>query len=173
MSRINEIRQIIWPETCKCMCRLTSAVCNSKQIRNEDKCRCECKKDLVNKMVCDKGFIWNASNCACEYDNSCGIGEYLDYKSCVCRNSLVDKLVEECTNVIDGNKFYNETLNVTPSNDCASFTLYVVSFAVFLSTSVIISGAFVYFYWYKKNKQLDLEKDTLDVKYSKTETLIH
>ena len=38
MSRINETRQIIWHETCKCMCRLTSAVCNSGQVWNKDKC---------------------------------------------------------------------------------------------------------------------------------------
>ena len=94
MSRINEIRQIIWHETCKCVCRLTSALCNNRQVWNEDKCRCECKEDLVNKMVCDKGYIWNPSNCVCECDKSCGIGQYLHYKSCVCRNSLVDKLVE-------------------------------------------------------------------------------
>ena len=110
MSRINETRQIIWHETCKCICRLTSAVCNNRQILNKDKCRCECKEDLVNKMACDKGYIWNHSNCACECDKSCGIGQYLDYKNCVCRNSLVGKLVEECTNVIDGHKIYNKTL---------------------------------------------------------------
>ena len=57
MSRINETRQIIWHETCKCVCRLTSAVCNSRQIWNEDKCRCECTKDLINKMLYDKGYI--------------------------------------------------------------------------------------------------------------------
>ena len=93
MSRINETRQILWHETCKCICRLTSAVCNTRQIWNKDKCRCECKEDLINKMVCDKGYIWNPSNCACECDKSCGIGQYLDYKNCVCRNSLIDKLV--------------------------------------------------------------------------------
>ena len=32
MSRINEIRQIIWHETCKCVCRLASAACNSRQV---------------------------------------------------------------------------------------------------------------------------------------------
>ena len=37
MSRINETRQIIWHETCKYVCRLTSAVYNSRQIWNEDK----------------------------------------------------------------------------------------------------------------------------------------
>ena len=80
MSRINETRQIIWRETCKCVCRLTSAVCNSMQIWNEDKCRCEFKEDLINKMVCDKEYIWNPSNCACECDKLCDIGQYLDYK---------------------------------------------------------------------------------------------
>ena len=38
-------------ESCNRMCRLTSALCNSRQIWNKDKCRCECKEDLVNKMV--------------------------------------------------------------------------------------------------------------------------
>ena len=54
MQRINETRQIIWHETCKCVCRLTSSVFNSRQIWNEDNCRCECSEDLVNKMVRDK-----------------------------------------------------------------------------------------------------------------------
>ena len=159
MSRINEARQIIWHETCKCLCRLISTVCNSRQIWNKDKCRYECKEDLVNKMVCDKRYIWNPRNCACECYKSCSIGQCLDYKSFACRNSLVDKLVEECTNVIDGDKICSKTLTVTSTNDCASCTPYVVLFAVFLSTSVIISDAFVYFYWYKKKiKQLDLKK---------------
>ena len=136
---------------------MTSAICNSRQIWIKDKCRCECKEDLVNKMVCDKGYIWNPSNCACECDKSCGIGQSLDYKNCVCRNSLVDKLDEESTNVIEGDKIYNERLTVTSSNDCASCTPYIVLFAVFLSISVIISSAFVYFNWYK-NKPLILKK---------------
>ena len=56
MQRINETRQIIWHETCKCICRLTASVCNNRQRWNEDKCRCECK-ELINKGMCDKGFI--------------------------------------------------------------------------------------------------------------------
>ena len=31
---------------------------------------------------CDKGFIWNPSNCECECDKSCDVGEYLDYENC-------------------------------------------------------------------------------------------
>ena len=100
-------------------------------------------------MVCDKGFSWNPSNCECECGKSCGIGEYLDYKNCVCKKTLVDKLVEECTSVTEEIKIYNETLSVTSSNGCASCTVYVVLFVVFLLLCLITSGVFVYFYWYK------------------------
>ena len=31
MSRIDEARHTIWHETCKCICRLTSSVCNSRK----------------------------------------------------------------------------------------------------------------------------------------------
>ena len=148
------------------MCRLSVAVCNSKQIWHDDKCKCECREVLVDKIVCDKGHIWNSGNCACECDKSCGISQYLDYKSCVCRNSLVDKLIEECTSVINEDKICNKILTVTSSNDCASCTLYIVLFAVFLSTSVIISGTFVYFYWCKNNVQLKQEKNTVHVKFN-------
>ena len=40
---------------------------------------------------------------------------------------------------------YNETLN---DNECDSCTLYIVLFVVFLVTSTVISGVFIYFYWY-------------------------
>ena len=38
-----------------------------------NKCICECK-ELIDKGTCDKGFIWNPSNCKCECDKSCDIG---------------------------------------------------------------------------------------------------
>ena len=61
MSRTNETRFIEWHETCKCKCRLDAIVCNNKQRWNKDKCRCECK-ELIDKGVRDKGFIWNSIN---------------------------------------------------------------------------------------------------------------
>ena len=82
-------------------------------------------------MVCDKRFSWNPSNCECDCNKSCEIGEYFYFKSCVCKNTLIDKLVEECTSVIDSNKIYNETLKTISSNECSSCTLYVVLFALF------------------------------------------
>ena len=48
MSRTNETRHIKWDETCKCICRLGTIVCNNKQGWNNDKCRCECK-ELIDK----------------------------------------------------------------------------------------------------------------------------
>ena len=62
MPRTNETRHIKFHETCKCTCRWDASVCNKKQRWNEDKCRCE-YKELIDKGVCDKAFIWNASNC--------------------------------------------------------------------------------------------------------------
>ena len=50
--------------------------------------------------MCDKGFIWNPSNCECECDKSCNVGEYLDYENFKCREKLVDKLVEECSETV-------------------------------------------------------------------------
>ena len=142
----------MWHGTCKCICRLSASVCSSRQIWNEDKCRCECK-ELIDKGIYEKGFIWNPSNCNCECNRSCGgIGEYFDYRNCVCRKNTADKLVEKCTKIADENKIYNQTLNkVSLSNslsDCTSCTLYIVLFGVFLVTSVIIGSVFLYFYLY-------------------------
>ena len=65
MSRNNETRHIKWHETCKCICRLDKIICNSKQRWNKDKFRCE-YKELIDKGVCGKGYVWNPSNCECE-----------------------------------------------------------------------------------------------------------
>ena len=54
-------------KTRKCKCRLDASVWNKKQRANNDKCRSECK-ELIDKGSCDKGFIWNTSNCECECD---------------------------------------------------------------------------------------------------------
>ena len=76
---------------------------------NKNKCRCQCK-ELINKGVCDKGYAWNPSSCECEYDKSCNISEYLDYKKCKCKKSLVNKLVEEYNETIDEVKLTKLTI---------------------------------------------------------------
>ena len=49
----------------------------------------------------NKGYIWNPSNCECECDKSCDVGEYLNYENYKCRKRLVEKLVDECNENID------------------------------------------------------------------------
>ena len=36
LMRLNETCNVLWHESCKCVCRLNSSVCNSKQILNSD-----------------------------------------------------------------------------------------------------------------------------------------
>ena len=47
---------------------------------------CECK-ELIDNGVCDEGYIWNPSNSECECDNSCDVGEYLQYANSKCRKA--------------------------------------------------------------------------------------
>ena len=62
MSRTNETKHIERHEMHKWKFRVDCSVCNNKQRWNDHKCRCEFK-ELINKSVRDKGFIWNSSNC--------------------------------------------------------------------------------------------------------------
>ena len=57
-------------------------------------CRCECK-ELIDKGVCDKGFIWNPSNFQCECNKACDVGKYLDYENCKDSKKLVAALIDE------------------------------------------------------------------------------
>ena len=119
--------------------------------------------------MCDKGFIWNPSNCEFECEKSCDVRAYLDYKTCKCRKRLIDKLVEKCSENIDGNEMlYNETLDLISLNTiplnvykkvCNSCTIYIVLLAVFFITSICISSVFIYFHWY-------LEKYNVSVKFN-------
>ena len=150
MSRTNKTRHIKWHESWKWICRLDPIICNNKQRRNEDKCRFECK-GLTDKGVCDKGYFFNPSNCECECDKSCGIGEYLDYSNCTCRKKLYDKLVEECTESINLVKIYNENENKSKSKYSFSI-VYVVLFCIILTISIVISIYFVYQKYVNPNK---------------------
>ena len=145
LYRINETRKIVWHETCKCICRLTSAICNDKQEWNENKCSCECKEDLVSKLVCDKGYMWNPSTCTCECDKYCEVGQYLDYKNCVCRKKLIDDLIEQCTSIVDTEiKNGAATKNiVTPVNSDNSTNIYLFLFVAVLIVAVLVAAEFI------------------------------
>ena len=98
---------------------------------NKNKCRCECK-ELIDKGVCDKGFIWNPGNCEYECDKACDVGEYLDYEYCKCRKTIIDKLVDECTETIEEVKLARMTLAENENSyKCSSCTMYTVLFWIF------------------------------------------
>ena len=154
MSRTNKTRHIKFHKMCECKCRLDVSICNNKQRWNDEKYRCECK-ELIDKETCDKGFIWNPSVCECECDKSCDIGEYLDYKKCNCREKITDKLVEECSENIDGNEIlYNETLDIISSSDNKTSDSCIVCIAL-ISVFLIISTSmaiYVYLFLYLKKR---------------------
>ena len=117
---------------------------------------CECK-EFIDKGVCDKGFIWNPSNCECECDKSCDIGEYVDYSNCKCRKKIVDKLIEECTENIDKVEITSENEH---KNKCSSCIPYIVLFSIFSTISIGIATYFPYFYCYLKKDDTRFMLDT-------------
>ena len=142
LARNNETRKIVWHETCKCVCRLTSAICNDRQEWNENKFRCECKEDLVSKLVCDKGYMWNPSTCFYECDRYCETGQHLDYKNCVCRKKIIDDLIEQCTSIVDMD-IKNNTLS--KKNEESFSNTYLVLFIVFLVLFILYLVGFIYY----------------------------
>ena len=50
-----------------CECKFGENVCNNKHRWSKNRCRRKCK-ELIDKGVCEKGFIWNPSNCEYECD---------------------------------------------------------------------------------------------------------
>ena len=101
LMMLNETRNVLWHESCKCVCRLNSLVCNSKQIWNSDTCRCDCNEDFAGIINWTKGYMWNPSTCECQCDMWCKPGQYLDHKNCVCKNKLVGRIIGECTSIIN------------------------------------------------------------------------
>ena len=134
LMRLNETRNILWHESCKCMCRLNSSVCNSKQIWNSDTWRCDCNEDFAGIISCDKGYTWNPSICQCHCDKLCKPGQYLDHQNCVCKNKLVGRLVEECTSVINETMINNKD-NIDNCNTIRN--VFLVLFSVVILIVVI------------------------------------
>ena len=101
LIRLNETRNVLWHESCKCVCKLNSSICNNKQIWNSDTCRGDCNEDFTGVVGCDRGYTWNRSTCECQCDMLWKPGQYLDHKNCICKNKLIGRLTGECTSVIN------------------------------------------------------------------------
>ena len=127
LMRLNETRNVLWHESCKCVCRLNSLVCTSKQIWNSDTCRCDCNEDFASIISCDKRYTWNSSTCACECDMWCKADQYLDHKNCVCKNKLIGRIIGECTSIINETIMNNKN-NIT--NDDTTKNIFTGLFSV-------------------------------------------
>ena len=145
LMRLNKTRNVLWHESCKCVCKLNSSVCNNKQIWNDDICRCDCNEDFTDIISCDKGYTWNPSTCECQCDTWCKPGQYLDHKNCFCKNKLIGRLIEECTSVINESMINNNKDNITNNNT------YLILFIIFLIRSIMLLIGFIYFYYHRNN----------------------
>ena len=113
------------------------------------KCRCECK-ELIDRKVCDKGFIWNPSNCECECKNL-WFWWILNYENCKYRKKLVARLIEECTETVEEVKLAKTTLAKNENSlKCSSCIVYIVLFWIFFTINVGIVIYYVYSHWYFK-----------------------
>ena len=129
LMMLNETRSLLWHESCKCVCKLNSSVCNNKQIWNGDTCRCDCNEDFAGIINCTKGYTSNPSTCECQCDTWCKPGQYLDHKNCICKNKLVGRITEECTCVINETMMNNN--NYDNDNDYDYNTIIYVSIGSF------------------------------------------
>ena len=173
LMRLNETRNVLWHESCKCVCKLNSSVCNNKQIWNGDTCRCECNEDFTGIISCDKRYMWNPSTCECQCNMWCKPGQYLDHKNCVCKNKLVGRVIEKCISTINETMINNKDKNTAEFNainyvfiglflltminnkdkNTAEFNaINYVFIGLFLLTLVICFCVFAYFKWFKGKK---------------------
>ena len=147
--RLNETLNVLWHESCKCVCRLNSSVCNSKQIWNSDTCRYDCNEDFAGIISCDKGYTWNPSTCECQCDMWGKPGQYLEYKNCICKNKLIGRVISECTSVIDETMMNNKD-NIANDNTIAN--IFIGLFSVLMFAVIVCLCIFSYFKWFKGKK---------------------
>ena len=139
-TMLNETCNVLWHESCKCVCKLNSSVCNNKQIWNSNTCRCDCNEDFAGEVGCEKGYTWNPSTCECKCDMWCKPGQYLDHKNCVYKNKLIRRVIEECTSII------NETIINNKDNITNNDNTYLILFIVFLIEFIVFLIGFIYYY---------------------------
>ena len=161
LTMLNETRNVLWHESCKCVCKLNSSACNNKQIWNSNTCRCDCNKHFAGIISCAKRYMWNPSTWECQCDKWCKQGQYLDHKNCVCKNKLISRIIEECTSVINETVINNKD-NTTNNTYLTLFIMFLIGFIVFLM-------GFIYYY-YRNNAN---KRKLRDFIYPKIKTSIY
>ena len=92
----------------------------------------------------------------------CKPGQYLDHKSCVCKNKLVGRVIEECTSIINETMINNKD-NMTNNNT------YLILFIVLLIGFIMFLVGFIY---YCRRSNAD-KKKLRDFIYPKVKTSIY
>ena len=157
LMRLNETRNVLWNESCKCLCKLNSSVCNNKQIWNSDTCRCDCNEDFAGIISCDKEYTWNPSTNECQCGMWCKPRQYLDHKNCICKNKLICRVIKECTSVINETMINNKD---KIDHDNTITYVFIGLFSVLLLVGIVCFCVFAYFKWFQgkklfKNKYAD------------------
>ena len=142
LMRLNETRNVLWHESCKCVCKLNSSVCNNKQIWSSNTCRCDCNADFASIINCTKGYTWNLSTCECQCDMWCKPGQYLDHKNCICKYKLIGRAIVECTNVINETMINNKD-NI--DNDNTITNIFIGLFSIVMFAVIVCFCVFGYF----------------------------
>ena len=167
LMMLTKTRNVLWHESCRCVCKLNSSVCNIKQIWNSDTCRCDCNEDFAGIINYTKGYMWNPSTCECQCDTWCKTGQYLDHKNCVCKNKLVGRLISECTSIINetmmnnNNNYDNDNDN---DNDYNAITYVFIGLFSLLLLVIICFCVFAYFKRFK-SKYTNTSKDNYKNEY--------
>ena len=68
---------------------------------------------MIEKSVCDRGFVWNPINSECEGHKLCDNGGYLDYGNWKCRKTLA----EECTENVEEIELAEITLKMAKNEN--------------------------------------------------------
>ena len=92
-----------------------------------------------------------SSNCECECDKNCDIGEDLDYENCKCRKKLVDKLIDECAETIEEVKLANITtmeLHSFENENNYKYGSCIVYIVLIIVVFTIFNGITIYFIYY-------------------------
>ena len=161
LMRLNETRNVLWHESCKCLCKLNSSVCNNKQIWNSGTCRCDCNEDFAGIINCTKGYTWNSNICECQCDIWCKPREYLDHKNCICKNKLIGRIIEKCTSIINETMINNKD-NI--DNDNTIWNVFIGLFSVVILIGIMCLCVIIF--KYIKSKKLFKNKYTENTIYT-------
>ena len=82
ITEINESKTLTKYISCEHKSRFDGIKCNSYQLWNNDKCRCECKK----RHVFEEDYVWNSVICSCE--NNKHLAGIMDNSAIICHEVI-------------------------------------------------------------------------------------